>query len=120
MRQATLLSQFLCTLSFFPPAGARFPGFNGAMEETHMEASGKARTRLIVVDFLGTLFITFCIGVATAVALGACVVLMAGEAHGAAPAKPLTPSTQELVLTHYLAAKQVGLLAVERVYPSPD
>ena len=85
-----------------------------------MEASGKTRTRLIVVDFLGTLFITFCIGVATAVALGACVVLMAGEAHGAGPAKPLSPATRELVLTHYLAAKQVGLLAIERVYPSPD
>ncbi|HTQ75223.1 MAG TPA: hypothetical protein VMI74_13135 [Burkholderiales bacterium] len=84
-----------------------------------MEAPGKTRMRLIVVDFLGTLFITFCIGVATAIALGACVVLMAGEVHGAAPAKPLPAATHELVLTHYLAAKQVGLLAVARVYPSP-
>jgi Ca-activated chloride channel family protein len=40
--------------------------------------------RPIVVDFLGTLFITFCIGVTTAVVLAACVVLMAGEARGAA------------------------------------
>lgn len=48
-----------------------------------MEAtSGRFRVRPIVVDFLGTLFITFCIGVTTAVVLGACVVLMAGEARG--------------------------------------
>ena len=50
-----------------------------------MEASsGRSRVRPIVVDFLGTLFITFCIGVTAAVVLGACVVLMAGEARGAA------------------------------------
>jgi Ca-activated chloride channel family protein len=50
-----------------------------------MEASsGRFRVRPIVVDFLATLFITFCIGVATALVLGLCVMLMAGEAHGAA------------------------------------
>jgi hypothetical protein len=48
-----------------------------------MEASGsRPRVRPIVVDFLATLFHTFCIGVGTAVALGACVVLLAGEARG--------------------------------------
>jgi Ca-activated chloride channel family protein len=39
--------------------------------------------RPVVVDFLATLFVTFCIGVGTAVVLAACVVLMAGEARGA-------------------------------------
>lgn len=49
-----------------------------------MEASsGRSRVRPIVVDFLATLFVTFCIGVGTAVVLAACVVLMAGEARGA-------------------------------------
>jgi len=50
-----------------------------------MEASsGRFRVRPIVVDFFGTLFTTFCIGVATALVLAACVMLMAGEARGAA------------------------------------
>src|SRR5260221_4168683 len=49
-----------------------------------MEASsGRFRVRPIVVDFLGTLLTTFCIGVATALVLAACVMLMAGEARGA-------------------------------------
>jgi hypothetical protein len=113
-----LLSQFFPTLSAFPPLGARFWSFNGAMEEMRMDASAKTRTRLIVADFLGTLFVTFCIGVTTAIALGACVVLMAGEAHGAE--KRLPPATVELVMAHYLAARHVGLFAVERVVPSPD
>lgn len=57
-----------------------------------MEASsGRSRVRPIVIDFLGTLFVTFCIGVTTAVVLAACVVLMAGEAHGAAQAGDLAP-----------------------------
>jgi len=48
-----------------------------------MDVSGdRQRARPIVVDFLATLFYTFCIGVATAVALGACVVLLAGPARG--------------------------------------
>ena len=58
-----------------------------------MEASsGRSGVRPIVVDLLGTLFITFCIGVTTAVVLGACVVLMAGEARGAAQVGELAPS----------------------------
>lgn len=57
-----------------------------------MEASsGRSRVRPIVIDFLGTLFVTFCIGVTTAVVLAACVVLMAGEARGAAQAGDLAP-----------------------------
>jgi len=118
MLQLTLLSQFFPTLSAFFPVGASFGGFNGAMEEMRMEASGKNRTRLIVADFLGTLFVTFCIGVTTAIALGACVVLMAGEAHGAE--KRLPAAMAELVMAHYLAARHVGLVAMEPVVPSPD
>jgi len=73
----------------------------------------------MVVDFLATLFVTFCIGVATALVLAACVMLMAGEAHGAA-AKPCAvqdapaATTADLVLAHYFAAKYAGLVAVER------
>jgi hypothetical protein len=85
-----------------------------------MEAwSGRSRTRLIVVDFLATLFVTFCIGVGTAIALGACVVLMAGDAHGAAPAKaprsaaPASPG--DLILAHDSATKYSGLVVVHRV-----
>jgi hypothetical protein len=76
----------------------------------------------MVVDFLATLFVTFCIGVATALVLGACVVLMAGEAHGAeppkpraAPAGPAQARTADLILAHYFAAKYVGLVAVDRI-----
>jgi Ca-activated chloride channel homolog len=54
-------------------------------------ASGKSKVRPIVVDFLATLFITFCIGVAAAIVLGACVLLMAGEARGEARSGDLAP-----------------------------
>ena len=79
--------------------------------------------RLMVVDFLATLFVTFCIGVATALVLAACVMLMASEAHGAAPARPrpvqaaAPASTADLVLAHYFAARYAGLVAVDRFYP---
>jgi hypothetical protein len=88
-----------------------------------MEAStGRSRTRLIVVDFLATLFITFCIGVATALVLAACVMLMTGNAHGAAPEKPrqvraadaAQATIADLVLAHHFAAKYAGVVAVER------
>ena len=76
--------------------------------------------RPIVVDFLATLFITFCIGVATAVVLAACVMLMTGNAHGAADARPVPvapaqATTADLVLAHYFAAKYAGLVAVDRL-----
>ena len=86
-----------------------------------MEASGsRTRVRLIVVDFLATLFITFCIGIGTALVLGACVVLMAGDARGAEPpkaraARPAQTRTSELILAHYMAAKYAGLVAVDRL-----
>ena len=76
----------------------------------------------MVVDFLATLFVTFCIGVATAVVLAACVMLMTGDAHGDAGARPvLAPaaaSTSDLVLAHYFAARYAGLIAVDRFYPA--
>jgi len=74
----------------------------------------------MVVDFLATLFVTFCIGVGAALALAACVVLMAGEAHGAAPVKPVEApaaaqsSAADLVLAHYFTTKYVGLVAIDR------
>lgn len=88
-----------------------------------MEASsGRSRTRLIVVDFLATLFVTFCIGVATAIVLAACVMLMTGDARGAPEKAPASAaarapaSAADLILAHYFATKYVGLVAVDRVY----
>jgi hypothetical protein len=75
----------------------------------------------MVVDFLATLFVTFCIGVATAVVLAACVMLMTGNAHGAAEVKPAPgtaqapASTADLVMAHYFAAKYAGLVVVDRL-----
>ena len=88
-----------------------------------MEASsGRSRTRHLAVDFLATLFVTFCIGVVTALVLAACVMLMAGDAHGTADATPLpTPapaSTSDLVLAHYFAARHAGLIPVDRFVPA--
>ncbi|HZT61897.1 MAG TPA: hypothetical protein VFA36_02080 [Burkholderiales bacterium] len=92
-----------------------------------MEAtSGRSRTRLIVVDFLATLFVTFCIGISTALVLAACVMLMTGEAHGAgepckpAPAQSAPSATAELVLAHTLAAKYAGLVAIDRFAATAD
>jgi hypothetical protein len=105
-----------------------------------MEAtSGRFRVRPIVVDFLGTLFVTFCIGVATALVLGACVMLMAGEARGAesgelgpmkaseaqqgtpmdavregTPAGETRAKVIELALTHHLVTKYTSLIAIDR------
>jgi hypothetical protein len=115
-----------------------------------MEASsGRSRVRPIVVDFLGTLFITFCIGVATALVLGVCVVLMAGEARGAesnelspmkapeaqqgtdavcegadavregTPAEEMRAKVIELALTHQLVTKYTGLIAIDRAPARP-
>jgi hypothetical protein len=96
-----------------------------------MEASsGRFRVRPIVVDFLGTLFATFCIGVATALVLGACVMLMAGEARGAAGEPARAQSVREkqradaararaieLAATHQLVTKYTGLVAIDRTPP---
>jgi hypothetical protein len=101
-----------------------------------MEASsGRSSVRPIVVDFLATLFVTFCIGVAAAVVLGACVVLMAGEASGAEPGERPPMKTDavgkgtragdtrakaiELALTHHLVTKYASLIAIERTPVRP-
>jgi len=88
-----------------------------------MEAArGRTRTRLIVVDFLATLFVTFCIGAATALVLGACVLLMSGDAHGAEQRRPAAApaTTSDLVLAHYMAARHVGLALVDRAAATPQ
>ena len=91
-------------------------------------ASGRSGVRPIVVDFLATLFVTFCIGVAAALVLGACAMLLAGEARGAAPGEP-APAEEarakaiELALTHRLVTKYASLIAIDRAparSPEPD
>ena len=96
-----------------------------------MEASSsRSRVRPIVVDFLATLFLTFCIGVAAAVVLGVCVMLMAGEARGTEPderppvkmdavregasAGETRAKAIELALTHQLVTKYASLIAIDR------
>jgi hypothetical protein len=137
---AISLSQLFFTFPSFLPAGALFGRFNtghgpsagtALQRGTKMEASSsRSRVRPIVVDFLGTLFVTFCIGVAAALVLGACVMLMAGEARGAesgelapmktdalreaAPAVDTRAKATELALTHRLVTKYTGLIAIER------
>src|SRR5437667_6609276 len=95
-----------------------------------MEASsGRSKVRLIVVDFLATLFVTFCIGVAAAVLLGTCAMLMAGEARGADPGERAPVKMEavredacgadarakaiELALTHHIVTKYASLIAIE-------
>lgn len=83
-------------------------------------ASSNKEPRPWVVDLLSTLFVAFCIGVASAIALGTCVILMAGEARGAtqldepAPADEACAKASELVLTHQLVTKYTGLVAMDR------
>ena len=101
-----------------------------------MEASsGRSRVRPIVVDFLATLFVTFCIGIAAAVVLGACAMLMASEARGTEPGERSPMKTDavreearaeetrakaiELALTHHLVTKYAGLIAIERTPARP-
>ena len=95
-----------------------------------MEASSsRSRVRPIVVDFLATLLVTFCIGIAAAVVLGACAMLMAGEARGepgerspvktgaareGAGAADTRAKAIELALTHHLVTKYTGLVTIER------
>jgi hypothetical protein len=104
-----------------------------------MEAASRSRVRPIVVDFLATLFVTFCIGVAAALVLGTCAMLMAGEARGASPGEPApakadaarvgAPAEEtrakaiELALTHRLVTKYASLIAIDRAparSPDPD
>jgi hypothetical protein len=135
-----VLPQFFGKVPLSPHPDALFERLNSChgrqwagleQEGIPMEAAnGRTRARLIVVDFLATLFITFCIGVGTALALGACVVLMAGEAHGAAPLSPVEKPVEapaeaqadgraraaDFVLAHYFTTKYVGIVAIDRVH----
>ena len=137
------LPQFFGIFPSCSPGGAFFGGFNtgqgpkrGLRKGIEMEASSsRSRVRPIVVDFLATLFVTFCIGVAAAVILGACVVLMAGEASGAEPGERSPRKTDaaregaragetrakatELTLTHHLVTKYASLIAIERTPARP-
>jgi hypothetical protein len=87
----------------------------------------------MAVDFLATLLVAFCIGVATALVLATCVMLMTGEARGAAgetaPAKrdaarqaasaeAARARAIEFALTHQLVTKYTGLVAIART-PAP-
>ncbi len=132
------LPQFFGIFPSCSPGGAFFEGFNtgqgpkrGLHKGIEMEASSSSsRVRPIVVDFLATLFVTFCIGVAAAVVLGACAMLMAGEASGVEPGERSPTKTDavregarpgdarakaiELALTHHLVTKYASLIAIER------
>jgi len=131
------LPQFFGSFPSSSPGGAFFGGFNtgqgpkrGLHKGIEMEASsGSSRVRPIVVDFLATLFVTFCIGVAAAVILGACAMLMAGEARGADPGER-APVKMEAVREDACAAdtrakaielvtKYASLIAIERTPARP-
>jgi hypothetical protein len=89
-----------------------------------METAGHRNKRPIVVDFLVTLFITFCIGVVASLTLVGSVLLMAGDARGeercidatrgGAPEEEMLARVTDLLLTHHLATKYTGLVAIER------
>ncbi|HMH19241.1 MAG TPA: hypothetical protein VK572_13965 [Burkholderiales bacterium] len=80
--------------------------------------TASTKPQLWIVDLLSTLFVAFCIGVGSAVVLGACVILMAGEARGAlhedASAEEMRAKVIELALTHQLVTKSAGLIAIDR------
>jgi hypothetical protein len=92
-----------------------------------MEAVSSKSRRPIIVEFLATLFVTFCIGIATSIVLCACVILMAGEARGAEfmslnasvaacgiPEEEFHAKVDQLVTTHRLATRYAGALALDR------
>ncbi len=91
-----------------------------------MDTAGHSNKRPIVVDFLVTLLITFCIGVVASLTLVGSVLLMAGDARGeercADPTRDVAPEEEEmlarvtdLLLTHHLATKDTGLATIGRV-----
>jgi hypothetical protein len=97
--------------------------------EKRMDTAGHSNKRPIVVDFLVTLFITFCIGVVASLTLVGSVLLMAGDAHGeerctdatcdGAPEEEMLARVSDLLLTHHLATKDTGLAAIGRVPARP-
>jgi Ca-activated chloride channel homolog len=76
-----------------------------------MDAAGNKSRRPMVVDFLATLFVTFCIGVATSIVLCACVVLMAGAARGSELAPMKATEAQQGTLLFRSDAKGETLAA---------
>ncbi len=76
-----------------------------------MQTAGHKRP--VVVDFLVTLFITFCIGVAASLALVGSVLLIAGDVRGeercagaareGAPEGEMLARLSDLAITHHLA-----------------
>ncbi len=90
------------------------------MESARGNTAGAGR-RPIVVDFLATLFVTFCIGVLASLALVGSVLLMAGAAHGeercagtaeeSAGRETLLADVDELALAHRLASRYASLAA---------
>jgi len=126
------------TFPSFAPAGALFGRFNtghdpnagiaqgiedGSFKRQVQGTSDRRR-------FLGTLFVTFCIGVAASLVLGVCVMLMTGEARGAesgelapmktdavreaASAGETRAKAIEFALTHHLVTKYTSLIAIDR------
>ena len=92
-----------------------------------MQTAGHKRP--VVVDFLVTLFITFCIGVAASLALVGSVLLIAGDVRGeercagaareGAPEGEMLARLSDLAITHHLATKYANLVAVERFPARP-
>ncbi|HEY6720589.1 MAG TPA: hypothetical protein VI363_03035 [Burkholderiales bacterium] len=80
--------------------------------------SASTKPQFWIVDLLWTLLVAFCIGVGSAIVLGACVVLMAGEVRGAvredASAEEMRAKVIELALTHQRVTKYTGLIAIDR------
>ncbi len=94
-----------------------------------METAGHNSKRPVVVDFLVTLFIIFCIGAVASLTLVGSVLLMAGDARGeercadatraGAPEEEMLAKLSDLALAHHLATKYTNLVAVERAPARP-
>mgnify|MGYP001163215625 CR=1 FL=1 len=94
-----------------------------------MDTAGHRNKRPIVVDFLVTLFITFCIGVVASLTLVGSVLLMAGDARGeercagatrdGSPGEEMLARVTDLLLTHHLATKDTGLATIGRAPARP-
>ena len=95
-----------------------------------MDTAGHSNKRPIVIDFLVTLFITFCIGVVASLTLVGSVLLMAGDARGeercadatrdGTAGEEMLARVADLLLTHHLATKDTGLATIGRAPARPD
>src|SRR5438046_3145850 len=137
------LPQFFGSFPSSSPGGAFFGGFNtgqgpkrGLHKGIEMEASsGSSRVRPMVVDFLATLFVTFCIGVVVVVIFGVCAMLMVGEVCGVELGErsfmkmdvvcegvrvgDTCAKVNEFAFTHYFVIKYVGLIVIECTLARP-